>query len=395
MIVFFAIEPPHLWAVSDGKNGVVQRGTLESLSSLEIPKGATKIVAVAPATDVLIRTVSIPARSRSKAFAAIPYALEDSLASEVEQLHFALLDWHPGAEAKVAVVARSKMDQWVQVLDEQAFTVDGLIPEYLLLPLHPQAGLTVARTAADMICIRNGLLEGLVLDNYALEFWWRDLDRLDTSVACQDVGIARQLVNWGGTMVREWNIGNDFTEWLNYSGDVDIDGDLLQGRYKSKHRRRGLNNYMIAATVVAVALGVRLIADAYEYLSLASQAQSLDRRISETFRNTFPDVTRIVNPKLQMEQKIKQLQTGIVGEGEFQSLLSTVARAVPATQAQVTEVSFRSNSMIVTCVTKDFAGLDRLKEAFAKDPGFQVELLSSGSRDNRVSGRFKIERVEA
>ncbi len=394
MIFFFAIEQPYRWVVCEDNGNVDSRGTVDSLDALELPNNINKVVAVAPANDVTVRKVEVPGRSRSKTLAAIPYALEETLASDVEQLHFVLLDWKPGTNATVAIIDKVKINNWYQAIGQLPFPVDALVPEYLLIPIHPQTDATIVRADSDMVCIRTGPNEGIVLDTYSLDLWWHGLARKDIAIACQDPEIARHLVGMGGTMVREWDIGADFSEWLRHHTHVDITGNVLQGAYKPHHQGQEVSRYKIAGTVLIAAFVIYFVSTGYEYFQLASQEKRLNEQIETVFRETFPDASRIVNARLQMEQRLKQLRSGYVGEGEFQALLSAVARAIPGSQGKIEEISFRDNVLTVTCITRDFAGLDTLKKKFAQDPMVAVELLSSGSRDNRVSGRFKIARAQ-
>lgn len=394
MIFFFAIEQPHRWVICKDNGILDSRGTVDSLDALEFPKNTNEVVAVAPINDVTIRKVEVPARTRSKALAAIPYALEETLASDVEQLHFVLLDWKQGAPATVGIIDKARMDNWYQAIGQIPFPVDALVPEHLLIPIHPQTDATIVRVDSDLVCIRMGLNEGIVLDEHSLDLWWHDLGRKDVAIACQDPEIARRLVGMGGTMIREWDVGTDFSQWLRHHTHIDIAGNLLQGDYKPHHQGQDVNRYKIAAAMLACAFVIQFVASGYEYFHLASQEKRLNEQIETVFRTTFPDARRIVNPRLQMEQRLKQLRSGHVGEGEFQILLSAVARAIPLAKGKIEEISFRDNALTVTCITSDFAGLDTLKKRFSEDPLVAVELLSSGSRDNRVSGRFKIVRVQ-
>ena len=74
-------------------------------------------------------------------------------------------------------------------------------------------------------------------------------------------------------------------------------------------------------------------------------------------------------------------------------MLFSVATAIPSTNATLDEISFREDFLLVTCTTPDFAGLDRLKAKFSQNKNVKVELISSGSRDNKVSARFKLQKA--
>ncbi len=390
MIFVFSIDPPFRWATADDRGNVQDRGIADDLAALSVPRGVSDVVAVAPAGDVTIRNVKLPARSRAKALAAVPYALEDTLATDVEQLYFQILDWKPGAETVVAIVAKDKMDAWHQAIRDLPFPVDALVPEYFFIPIHPQTEATVVRTQDDCVAVRTGPYQGFELDSASVDLWWRGFDRKDVAVACQDPDLARHLVTLGGTMVREWEIGSDFTDWLRHHQKFEITGNLLQGAYRPRHHEQKFGRYKIAAVILLVAAAIQFISSGYEYFELASASRRLDGEIRKVFMDTFPQTTRIVDPRVQFEQKVRELRTGTIGAGEFQILLSAVARVIPGSQGRLEEISFRDNAMIVTCVTKDFAGLDQLKTRFTEDSAVDVELLSSGSRDERVSGRFRI-----
>lgn len=348
-----------------------------------------RVIGVVPGDAVVIRRVHLPARSRRQAATAVPYALEETLATDVEDLHFAVLDWKRGEETTVAVVERRRMDAWREAL--RGVHIDALVPEPMLLPLHPQAEYTIGKLPDGGAYVRGRDGASLALDVDAVELWWRELDNPHASVAVNDGEIAHRLVELGGSMVHEWGIGSDLASWLKHGEVPEVSANLLQGDYLPSERTQALGGYKVAAGLLTLALLLRFAADGFEYLSLRAQDQELSAQIEATFRQAFPDVTRIVNPRVQMEQKLRELKSGFVGDGYFQLMLSAVAKAVPPARATVEEITFRDNAMIVTCSTSDFAGLDRLKQLFAHDQRLRVELLSSGSRDNRVSGRFKLD----
>ena len=73
------------------------------------PAGRKTIVLV-PGTDVLLAEPVLPLKSGAKLAQVVPFALEEQLAADVEDLHFAVgkRDSRPGTP--VAAVARTRMD---------------------------------------------------------------------------------------------------------------------------------------------------------------------------------------------------------------------------------------------------------------------------------------------
>lgn len=241
MIFYIGIGEPHRWARADAQgqvvdSGVADSGVADSLAAIVPPRGA-HVVAVVPGEDVLTRRINLPARNRTQALAAAPYALEESLSTDVERLHFALLDWSAAGDTTVAIVAQTRMDAWQEALRVAGHEPDALLPDYLLLPAHAQARFTIARAGAQRLLIRAQGYTGLALDEAALTAWWRDLNDPVVPIAATQVDLVEKLNALGATQVRFWDIGADFTQWLRQQKSAS-GINLLHGRYRPARARR-------------------------------------------------------------------------------------------------------------------------------------------------------------
>lgn len=393
MILYFSLEAPHYWVLLDRKHRVLDDGVADTLDGVPIHhRRVTMRIAVVPGELVTIHSVTIPARSRAKAVAAVPYMLEESLASNVDDLEFRLLSWVRGGESKVAVVSRDVMDRWHERLRELPARATGLMPDYLLLPRHTEGRCTVAADGHGRVVIRTGELDGLVIDDNELELWWESMDDEALPVAVNNTRQAARLVSLGGVMVNEWHIGESFKDWLQHAHQVPESGNLLRRESDRSEAASAAAWTKAAVALLGLALMLRVGIDGYDHVTLAAEEAKLDRDIEATLKEAFPDITRIVNPRVQMEQRLKELSRGASGREDFLALLSVVASAVPrGGDASVEEITFRDNALLVTCRTGDFEALDRLQRRFEQDNRVTSELVSSGSRDNAVSGRFRLD----
>ncbi len=304
-----------------------------------------------------------------------------------------MLDFDPGKHATIAVVERAYIEELQKKLDEVPISMDAVVPEYFLVPLHQQARRTLASMSNGKYALRFGEFGGMILDDNTLEYWWQSLADLDAAVAVNDFKVAQQLIEWGGTSVSEWQIGTNFPDWLRH-GKTAPERINVIGPVSPAHRS-GASSTLLKVAVILFGIGLlaRVGVDLYENYALYRQNEILEQEIVKVFHEAFPDVRRIVNPRLQMEQGLKQLRTGAIDAGAFQTMLSSLAAAIPGAGATLDEITFRDDFLLVTCTTKDFAGLDRLKAKFSENKDVRVELISSGSRDNKVSARFKLQRA--
>ncbi|MDX1607474.1 MAG: type II secretion system protein GspL, partial [Candidatus Competibacterales bacterium] len=124
--------------------------------------GNRHLVLAVPGERVTLTAVQAPRRNRGAWRKALPYALEDQLVEDVEQLHFAL-----GAEAAdghtpVAVLRRAELTRWLERLRAQGLEPRAAIPDCLLLPL-PEGHWSLLADG-DHIRVRTGAAAGFVAD---------------------------------------------------------------------------------------------------------------------------------------------------------------------------------------------------------------------------------------
>ena len=91
--------------------------------------GGRSVIVLVPATDVITTTVRIPIRGGARLRAALPFALEESLAEDVENLHFASGTRRDDGQLPVAVVSRETMEGWVADLAAVGIDPDQVVPD--------------------------------------------------------------------------------------------------------------------------------------------------------------------------------------------------------------------------------------------------------------------------
>ncbi|HCA1155178.1 TPA: type II secretion system protein GspL, partial [Klebsiella oxytoca] len=89
-----------------------------------------------PASDCAFHRVTLPAGVRRNAQQALAFLLEEQLATEVEESHFALLH-RDKSDCAVAVVGREKMRAWQAWCEQLGLNVLALTPDALTLPHNP------------------------------------------------------------------------------------------------------------------------------------------------------------------------------------------------------------------------------------------------------------------
>lgn len=116
------------------------------------------VTLVVPATDILLTTVQLPKLNRQRLIQALPFALEDGLIDDVSQLHFATGPRLADGHWPVAVVAKTKMQAWMDSAREAGLSLAAIIPDVCTLPVAENRW-TIDVTDTDCVA-RTGIFSG-------------------------------------------------------------------------------------------------------------------------------------------------------------------------------------------------------------------------------------------
>jgi general secretion pathway protein L len=374
--------------------GGIQAGTIEDVA---LAADGVRVVVLVPGVDCLLTRVRIPGRNRQKLLRAVPYALEEQLSDEVEQLHFALGEPGPDGDWSVAVINRNYMDRLTAALDGTTLDVQQVIPEILAVPLV--ADEITALVIGDIVLVRDGPASGYAVDAENLDMMLgmqRDADE-DTAPPVRVIvrpDIQPPVVDEYPGEVSETYYDDDPLVILAQG----LDGgsiNLLQGDYsRAGDWSRVWKPWRTTAALLLAGILVSLAAMGVDYYRLSRESEQLQARIEQTFRTAVPGTKRVVNPRVQMQQQLDRLQSGGAGGPDFLALLGKTGSILKDVQgAELGGISFRAGRLDLDLKIPDLQSLDRLKQALGSG-GLEVEIQSATTgADQRVQSRLRIQQV--
>jgi general secretion pathway protein L len=383
------------WLVVDARGvptGAAQSGPLE----LAAPRTAGRRVCVlVPGADVLLADPDVPARAGAKLHQLVPYALEEHLAEDIDELHFAVgKRAADSSRTPVAVVARALMEAWLTMLRTSGIEPDCLYAESDLLPENP--GQAVALLDEDAVFVRapgampvtlpaDALSEalviaqsgegpaaatgarGLVLYTGAAE-WQRHSAQVETSRPQFD-GIKVQLLTGGPLAL--------FAQQLPAASPIN----LLQGTYAPVSSRAvGLSAWRVAAILLGCLIGLHVIGKVAELEVLKKREHQVDLSIREAFHSAMPGDPGVGDARARMEQRLAA--TRGAGGGLLAALqaLAQARDAAPGTSVQA--LNFHGGALEMKLAAPDAASLDRLSQSLRSN-GWAADL---GGGSNAASG---------
>jgi general secretion pathway protein L len=404
LVRLFPETPPHAeWAPVDARGalaGPPESGPVEGLAE---PARGHRVVGLVPGEEVLLTEAQVPARSRQRLLRALPYALEEQLAEDVESLHLAVPAGRSGGSVPVAVVARARVDAWLEALQSAGVAPERLVPETLALPIAP--GEWHVLVEGERALVRTGPQGGFAIERAALAPLLRN--------ALEEEGRpppARVVVTAEADAVDEVRAGvADLAEVVAAPGPgpalpilarglADRDGiDLLQGPYDRRASVTGWLRPWRAAALVALAwvaleAGVRIV----DYQRLEAERVALAGRVEAVAREALPGTQRLVNPRVQLERALAAIQPGSASGAGFLAILAgtgEVLQALPGTR--LLGLGYRAGRLDLDLEVPDLQALDRLKQQLAERAALEAEVQSVTAREGRVLGRLQVTRAGA
>ncbi|MBT8443794.1 MAG: hypothetical protein KJO13_03555, partial [Gammaproteobacteria bacterium] len=114
------------WVTVDAAGAVIgQPGHGDPMMAAEAV-GDNKVIALMPGASVLRTTADIPVRGSAKILQALPFAMEDQLATDVDELHFAVGKRDVEDRLPVAIVERLEIEACLEL-----FAAAGIEPAFV------------------------------------------------------------------------------------------------------------------------------------------------------------------------------------------------------------------------------------------------------------------------
>lgn len=376
------------------REGVPRRG--EALSALREAALGCELVWLAPGTELLSVTASLPVKGREKLVRALPYALEERFAEDPDSLFFAL----PAETARGATTQTIAVDiEWLRsalgkLAAEGVFPI-RVVPDYLALPWTPGSWTVLAD--AGMLYVRTDLANGFTLE-------------ADTGRAVLGRRLASQPVEERPEHLR-YIEGREpcgprpEIEILHVDPEPLSEGllgvvpegfahaaplNLLQGPFqRASEWQKMLRPWRPAAAALAAVVLLAVVGFAASWVQNSQADKRLDRLVRQRYHQLLPDQPWFDNAtaRRMIRQRLQQ-NAGNSGS----DLLSMLAALAAANTGNVTieSLSYQAGALQVRLHAPDVASLEALRSAIASHSGLPVSIHSANQTSSGVEGGIVI-----
>jgi general secretion pathway protein L len=395
------------WLILDEAGGPTptrQRGSL-SLAAAVWRSG--RVVVLAPAAQILLAEPELPPGGGTKLARAVPFALEEQLTEDVDQLSFAIGHRRSSGGTPVAVVSRSVLQGWIADLSAAGIDPQAIYPDISAMPENPgqtvlwleNDRLAVRRPGAlpfavELAPVREALVVAGVIGDPLLqpeepkpkesailyltrEDWVRVQGEFEDLLE-EFASLKVQLLSDGAL------------PWLARGMNTSDAVNLLQGEFsRSTDYSERWRRWRLAATLAATLLVVHVAAQALQIRQAKHESAALDSQISQVFSSAMQGDPS-ADPRRQMQSKLDRIRKSGAGPQYFLRTLQTLSGALAAApKTTISALSYRENALDMTVNAPSLAALSELTQFVGKD-GLAAEIQSSNPVATGVEAHLHI-----
>lgn len=399
------------WLVCNHDGQVIVNAVSGELSQATPMSAGRRVAVIVPASEALITDSDAPARSASKLAQVVPYALEERVADEIENLHFAIGERREaGARVPVVVVKRDLVQGWLAELTAAGLAPSAIYCAATLLPSMP--GQMIALLDGDTITVRVGDALPLVLPTLSIA------DAFEMALATQQSQVAGLEPAPLGLLLytgqEEWQAHQDSIDALRDrftgvkvqllpSGPIAVlapaaaAGDainLLQGALAlSSPVQARWQSWRLAAMLAGALVALHIGSQWFELSRLEKNEVSLDSGIEDAFRAAMPGQQNATNARRRVELRLAEVRSG--GGGTLLPALSALATARGAAPAANIEgITFRDGTLQLRISAPDAASLDAIGQQL-RAAQWQADILGGSANGDAYRGSMQIKKAGA
>lgn len=397
------------WILADETGallGAVTTGPLQQAATLATGR---RVIVLVPSTAVLRTRAEVPVKSSGKLMQALPFALEEQVADDVDDLHFAAGAREDDRRVPVALVRREIIDGWRQRLAAAGIEPQSMYADSDAIGCTPNTVILLLQEDSAVLADPDGNLMAMDPDSVEsmVDLWLarRQSDSTDSpplhvvvygSPPLLDVFTPRLEKLRPQAQSLEFHALTEGPLPRLAARIVTTPGiDLLQGIYARRQ------NFMVwwpawrvAASLLVGVLALGLVVQVFEIRSLRREVSLLDTTIEQAFHYVFPDAGPVSDPRAELSARLLQLgEQNTASSREFLDTLGVLARALgPGSEIRIEAFNYRPGSLDLRLRTPSVESLDRLQHSVTETGTLKAQIQSANASGDEFVGRLQITR---
>ena len=377
--------------------GELQRSGTATLG--ELPR-AERVEIIVPASLVLFTEVKLPPVRGQKLRQLLPFAVEEKILSDPDQVQVAAGARDAAGVTRVAVVDRAWLEDSCERLRQAGLRPENGYAETCLPELETNAWTLIWDGHEGFLRTTPGA--GLALDSMAnggAPFALRRaieearsnaqlpekiiLRATDAAASVPDLQLWTTQLGVSIVPGQDWHWAPRF---LNTTDAIN----LLLGDYTPSSSVRELLPQLRPILLLAgLIVGAQVLATGADWWRLNHEKKNLAAEMEKTFKSAFPDAKVVVDAPLQMQRNLDELRRAS-GQAQPNDFLPLLAKALPLVKSatEIEAVSFDQCTLKIDALFRDENSVSEIRNQLSTVGGASIE--ASNPKGGGIATRIAI-----
>lgn len=376
--------------------GNIQPDTLPIKDLAGLPE-TDKLVVLFPSSHVAFTSEIIPSKNQQQIQMAALSLLEEKIIDDVEDMHIITVNESDG-KTSIAAVRRDYLSDILERLAEFSIRPDIIIPDCLALPVI-EDGCSIVQMS-NYFLIRNNGMSGVQCDYDWLQT--EDDSIINKTIpTCEHVSIytAKEANPPQGIhyekiakQVNEEEQPCTLVELAIASLPQFTRYNFLTGEFKPVNKSGQswitprLPVYAIAASLMLFTLAVLV-----QNLMLQNRLNETRSEIDSVFRSALPEVTTIVDYRLQFERELQKAKSsGGSNTGLWSELHGILSRFNQVPDIELVNLNLKNSRYSLDTRASDIATTQKLIQELDKSPTLMASLINVQNQKDGTQARIRV-----
>ena len=368
-----------------------------NISEIDIGNKQNSVIVILPGEEIHHAVLTLPIKSEKKLTKAIPFAMEDRLADEIEKTHFAHKRLNNDL-IQICAINASKLKEFLKTLKSNNIHASAITSDTLCVPKIEKT--ITLLIDSSRVHINNG---------FDKVFTFESIDIIDA------VNIANKDNNIRDIQIfinkEDKNLLNKFDQLRESFRNVDVNIlqngpfqkysqvivnhnyiDLLQGKYKDKKDIAQIfKPWRKTASLFLLFVSLLLINNLLNIYSLNKYERELSVKFLNQYKYFNPRADNVSDP-LRIISSIKNNNIEITDESSFIEGLSFISDAIKNNNnASLSSINFQNNNFNIRLQTPNVSILDSIQRNIDRNRDYQAKILTTNQIDDAIESRIEIQ----
>lgn len=384
-----ASQTNHWLIWSDNEDEIIASGQVDNASQLKLlaeKAQQRKVICLLPSVDVCIKEITINGPFNRQMQQALPYLIEEEVATDVELLHLSLLSKQTDS-VTVAICDKTKMGNWIDWLNMANISCQQFIPEGLALPVGDDSHWQAVKLDQQWL-IRESKYQAWACESSMLDMVLESKlpEELDQKIVCYSTQPNTGFAEWQEaslTLPMELLVKGTLNNKINL-----LTGEFAPKKATNKHLRK----WRLAIVLGGVLLTLLMVNLYLQHIKVERQTEFVKQQVETIYQKAFPLQSKLKYTRIK--KKLKSMLDGLNNGPSDSSFLLMLNELVPVfasiPEIKPTNLKFDANKqeLRLQVSANNFQAFEKFSTALPKHLDLEQGALNS-SKD-RVSGLLTI-----